>query len=214
MYRLLLIFAIISLSNGHLCQKKTPSWKIKNQPHWKYRNVDRSRNLPENDLSNIGQKLIDLEESLQSYCKNNGNNNNSVTEVYGSNNYILKYGIPEYENSNITITIYARLLEVNAKKLDKNGKKEVFKDVRLLPDILNLEEAKWSFESKLLKIFIPYKIVFGTNTVRDCGTLNRNIIKVPVMADDISKKIVFRSADDSDIGNKLDREIILDPTVY
>lgn len=212
MFRLLLIFAIISLSNGHLCQKKTPSWRIKNQPHWKYRNVDRSRNLPENDLSNIGQKLIDLEESLQSYCKNNGNH--SVTEVYGSDNYILKYDIPEYEHSNITITIYARLLEVNAEKLDKDGKKEVFKDMRLLPDILNLEEAKWNFESKLLKIFIPYKILFVTNTDKDCGTLNRNIINVPVMADDASKKIVFRSADDSDKDNKVDAEIKLPQTVH
>lgn len=90
----------------------------------------------------------------------------------------------------------------------------MFKDVRLLPDILNLEEAKWSFESKLLKIFIPYKIAFGTNTVKDCGTLNRNIINVPVMADDTSKKIVFRSADDSDKDNKVDAEIKLPQTVH
>ncbi|CAH2102095.1 unnamed protein product [Euphydryas editha] len=192
MYRLLLLFAIFIYSNGHFCEKKTPSWKLKQRPHWKFHDDNKSSNLPRNYFSEISQKYMDFEESLLNYCKSNGNI--GVTEVYGSDKYILKYDIPEYEHSNITVNIFNRLLSINAEKKDKDGKNQVFQNVRLLPDILDFEAANWNFESKLLKIFIPYKIELGINLLKDCGTLNRNIINVPIMGDDYSKNIIFRSA--------------------
>ncbi|XP_045449591.1 uncharacterized protein LOC123658190 [Melitaea cinxia] len=188
---LVLLFAIIGLSGvnscdhnpsrGYSCAKKKPTWR-KSKHHWRHK---RPRDENPDEVFDIAQKYIDFGVLLQNKCLKNGNN--LVYEVYDYEKYTLKYNISEYKNANVSVKISNRLINVNVKNEDENRK--ALKDVRLLPDILNFEEANWIIESDLLEIIIPYKIVFGQNIIKDCGNLNRNIIDVPLLKYDIDVRM-------------------------
>ncbi|CAH2102091.1 unnamed protein product [Euphydryas editha] len=194
---LLLLFAIFCFSGVNSCANNEPSRgypcaKIKKtwrQPHGHHWRDHKHHHKNPDSVFEIVQKHIDLEAALQDQCLKNGNN--LVYEVYDFEKYVLKYNISEYKNSNISVKIFNRLINIDAKKTDEGGKTQVFQDVKLLPDILNYENANWFFENELLQINIPYKITFGNNIVKECGSLNRNVIDVPTLNYDIDLRIAF-----------------------
>lgn len=196
---LVLLFAIIGLSGvnscshnpsrGYPCAKKKPTWR-KPKHHWRHK-YPRDENPDE--VFDIAQKHIDFEVRLQDECLKN--RNNIVYEVYDYEKYTLKYNVSEYKIANVSVKISNRLINVNVKSEDENRKS--LKDVRLLPDILNFEEASWIIDSGLLHTIIPYKIVFGQNIIKDCGNLNRNNIDVPLLNYDIDVRTVKLDSNDT-----------------
>lgn len=196
---LALLFAIIGLSGvnscshnpsrGYPCAKKKPTWR-KPKHHWRQKH---HRDENPDEVFDIAQKHIDFEVRLQDECLKT--KNYIVYEVYDYEKYTLKYNVSEYKIANVSVKISNRLISVNVKSEDDNRK--TLKDVRLLPDILNFEEASWIIDSDLLQIIIPYKIVFGQNIIKDCGNLNRNIIDVPLLNYDIDVRTVKLDSNDT-----------------
>lgn len=173
MYReliLLLIISAVTCHCHHACRKSKIS-------HSRYRN-----NLV-NRIELIGRELQTIDGYFEDLCTQN---KDRTTETYGDD-YILKYSLPEYKNPNVTVKVNYRIIYTT---VEAEGK--TFKDARLLPNILNIDDAGWQFEDGALYIVFPYSIKLDEENPVKCASVNSSMLQWR----DINWKIQLRFGND------------------
>lgn len=182
MYRVLLLLFLLSAVEccGHsrFCRHNR-RFGSKFHHHFHRHGVDRS-------IKDIAYKLQRLDAAFYNICQQN---ENRTTETYGMD-YILKYSLPEYVNPNITIKTNYRVIYTT---VEAEGM--TFNDIRILPNILNLDKAGWVFGDGELKVVIPYAIKIGEENEVKCDSVDTSIPEWR----DVKYKIQLRSAIDIDV---------------
>ncbi|XP_047526932.1 uncharacterized protein LOC125064143 [Vanessa atalanta] len=198
MCRFLVIFVTFVMADVHCCKRyRLGRRKPLCQPKSEISFVDKF----EEKFHDITNKYMEFAASLQDSCKYNVIR---INEVYGSESYVLKYHITVLKDAtyDYNVKIYNRVLQLLVLEKDADGVRLIIEDYTILSDILNLEKAFWIHEMNTLKIIIPY-IEFGQEKVKKCETVNRNVIKVPMLQyPEIDVRI------DNESGDILDDEII------
>ncbi|CAG4953762.1 unnamed protein product [Colias eurytheme] len=173
MYRLISLAVLLTTVNGHWGpdSSEEASWE-----HHDHKPGGCSHHHDADfHFDVIGEEAIEGDESYQDYCKTSSN---IAQEMYGQDGYILKYRLPGFDEKMITVRLKHRAVFVKAVKST-----EVFEDVKLLSDILKVENAKWYLDGDFLVVSVPYKIVMGIETAVPCGNnINREIQNVAQVA--------------------------------
>nr|XP_034831810.1 uncharacterized protein LOC117988737 [Maniola hyperantus] len=130
----------------------------------------------ENMMEPIEQVVIEQEERLVQYCRENSPA--KIGQIYTTNNYYLIYDLIEARNSRITVRIKHIFLHITA--TEKYDDQEIiFQDVKVLPDMLNTDAAQWTYKNEeTLIIKIPYRVPLGTLS-KSCPVVNKYAIDVP-----------------------------------
>ena len=113
-------------------------------------------------INRIKRKYSTAKSTLKKFCKENTQIAPKI--LYGTDAYIIKYSLPNLENLNITIKAVNGLVVT---EVEEQGDFKGFQDVRILPEILDLQKGFWTIEQSNLKILLPYKVTLATefNTV-------------------------------------------------
>lgn len=111
--------------------------------------------------------------SIRKFCEQNAGV--TPTIQYGEEAYIIKYQLPTMNNLTISVKAANSLLMTEVKE---QGDFKGFQDVRVLPEILNLQNGSWFIEQSNLKIMLPYKVPLNTEFTAVCET-DSNEVNIP-----------------------------------
>ncbi|XP_068626550.1 uncharacterized protein [Battus philenor] len=131
------------------------------------------RHKKETDFEKLARLVISSGKLLRNICKQSKFSRTKM--MAGQDFYSLKYNLGEYSEQNFTVKIQHRVIQVTA---DSPGK-ETFKDLRILPDFVNVANANWYFDNGVLLVLIPYKNALKTEVALGCDNVNETIISVP-----------------------------------
>lgn len=114
-------------------------------------------------INSINRLYSNAEASLRGFCERNTKVTPKI--LFGQNAYIIKYALPNKNNLNITVKAINRLIITEVKELeDFKG----FHDIRILPEMLNLQSSMWSIEGSYLQITLPYKVTSNAEFDAEC----------------------------------------------
>ncbi|XP_068630598.1 uncharacterized protein [Battus philenor] len=130
----------------------------------------------ENDFDRLARCVISADKLLLNTCRQSPF---SRTRMFiGVDFFSLKYNLAEYSEEGIMVKIKHRVIYVTA---DAAGQ-ETYKDLRILPDFLNVANANWYFEHGVLVVLIPYKNPPKTEVALSCNDVSETVIDVPKSA--------------------------------
>ncbi|XP_041981268.1 uncharacterized protein LOC121734733 isoform X1 [Aricia agestis] len=155
--------------------------------HMDHQHQESSSNFPATTFEDIGKAIILIDKALKKFCDEN--NMNITSELHGQDNYILKYQLPEFTNSDFEIKVMNRLIYTTAES--KGGNVKAFKDLRILPATIDTSQASWVFEHKTLKVYFPYKTNSRNEKVLYCDDVDEAVKKVPNMS--VAGQLGYRS---------------------
>lgn len=118
-------------------------------------------------ITKIVRKYSTADFSFRKYCKENTPYSPKITR--GTAFYTIKYTLPDTINLNVTVITQNGLIITNVKG---KGHFKGFKDIRILPEMLDLQKGSWSFMNNDLTIILPYKVPLGSEYVAECLTEN------------------------------------------
>ncbi|XP_038220886.1 uncharacterized protein LOC119838830 [Zerene cesonia] len=174
MYRVIAFAVLLTVVNCHWCHGGPgPCWH--HPPHRFHHHHHghpwHHRHGPDFKFDMIADKVIESDEAYQEYCKTHSN---IAQEMFGPDGYTLKYKLPGFDERSMSVQIKHRVVFVKAAKST-----EVFQDVKVLSDILKMDDAKWYHEDDFLVVTVPYKIAIGVETTGPCGeNINREVQNV------------------------------------
>ncbi|XP_050345828.1 hydrogenase maturation factor HypB-like [Nymphalis io] len=125
----------------------------------------------------VVNKYVEADTSFKNFCYNYSQVSPLIT--YGRNACVFKYLLPGNGVFKVEVRIMKQILGVSVMALTGDSKTNLFKDMRVLPDILNINQADWSVSKRHLKITIPYKVPLMTEFSAECDIFNNDIIIVP-----------------------------------
>ncbi|CAH2102038.1 unnamed protein product [Euphydryas editha] len=175
MYRSLLTCLILCLVHittgyGHFHHRHDHHFGRHNHHHFGHHNHYQP------SATEIVQSFVEAEGALKNLCTTTSKIQPSIN--YGDDACVIKYTLTTTD-VNFDIKIINKVLMTSVTKKNNNNDYEV-NDVRVLPDILNFNQASGEFSKNNLKIVIPYNVPFNTDLPADCGVVNNNVITVTV----------------------------------
>ncbi|CAG4953758.1 unnamed protein product [Colias eurytheme] len=188
MYRLTVLAVLLTVVNGHWghgggCSRGHPPHNFHHHHHHPWHH----QHGPDFQFDMIANNVIQCDESYQEYCKTHPN---VALETYGPDDYTLKYKLPGFDEKSMSVQIKHRVVSVKATK----GTEE-FQDVKVLSDILKMENAKWYHEDDYLVVSVPYKVAIGTETTIPCGdNINKEIQNVVQIEPPLDIDSLYRNA--------------------
>lgn len=178
MYRAIFLVFLCNSLIGHWVNGDHPfSWNWNNHHHNDHFGRHHGRFIEDNFEHILAHQVIHSDEIYNTYCINN---TNSVQEIFENGAYVLIYS-PGFATTEVNVQVKHRIINTIIKG---NGKE--FKDIRLLPNILNIQDAGWNAEDQKVKVVIPYKMKLNVITSSTCEAVNKNTIILPN-----NKNIVF-----------------------
>ncbi|XP_041981269.1 uncharacterized protein LOC121734733 isoform X3 [Aricia agestis] len=187
MYLLLVFLVVISVVDCLCHDNGNCYWKKKRNRTNLCGNNGIPENFPGSTFEDIGKSMILIDKALKKFCDEN--NMNITSELHGQDNYILKYQLPEFTNSDFEIKVMNRLIYTTAES--KGGNVKAFKDLRILPATIDTSQASWVFEHKTLKVYFPYKTNSRNEKVLYCDDVDEAVKKVPNMS--VAGQLGYRS---------------------
>ncbi|CAK1602513.1 unnamed protein product [Parnassius mnemosyne] len=156
MYRFVVLFVLFSFAYSRQHCHNDPACKATNR-------LNKKNNYHyERVFDKVSRSFITSDRDIQQNC--NVSTSNLISEVFGLNNYVLKYKIPAFEEDELSIVIRHRVMYLRAQK--ENGLS--FRDVRILPHIMKTQDAKWFRENDTLNIVFPYRTPLQAESVTTC----------------------------------------------
>ncbi|CAG4958302.1 unnamed protein product [Parnassius apollo] len=156
MYRFVILFALFSFAYSRQHCHDDPACKATRRLN------NKNNNYYGRVFDKVSRSFITSDTEIQQAC--NVSTSNLVSQVFGLNNYVLKYKIPTFEEDELSIVIRHKVMYLRAQK--ENGLS--FRDVRVLPDIVKTQDAKWFTENDALHISFPYKTPLQVETTTTC----------------------------------------------
>ncbi|XP_023941640.2 uncharacterized protein LOC112048370 [Bicyclus anynana] len=161
-YHLLVLCCVLALVES----------RIRYRPPYRSRGRRPPRMYRERELNTIENVFVEQRDKLEKFC---AKATKAPTEMYGTDYYYLSYSIPEKTTATVKIT--KNFLHTMVLK----DFKKIIEDVKILPDIVKIEDAVYTIDSQMLKITIPYRVPIGTAFHSNCGVVNKDVINVPLV---------------------------------
>ncbi|XP_059056305.1 uncharacterized protein LOC131850145 [Achroia grisella] len=157
MYRaIILITLIIAVEcHRHCWRHSSPC----HRRHHEYRIRSRERTF-----DHLARDVISIDENLKQLCSEY--NNNRSVELFKSDVYTIQVSLDDFPEEGIFLKTKYRVLYIYAEKTDESMTN--YFELRILPDIVNIRQATWTFNNGVLEIDIPYKATNNDNYVRNC----------------------------------------------
>ncbi|CAK1546616.1 unnamed protein product [Leptosia nina] len=127
------------------------------------------------EFESLANQIIASDEAYLNYCNKN---KNSVQEIYGDDSYMLIYSVPGFKGANVNVKIKHTLISVVAIEAGKE-----FKDMRILPSMVNTTAAAWYVNGETIRMLLPYKIRLNQEMPKVCQTIDDNVKDVQEMPD-------------------------------
>lgn len=143
MFRLFLLTLIAPIESGY--HPLNLGYKLNNNGYHKIVKEIKYGDSTQSVIKNLNTANV----LLQKFCTHN----NSVQEVYDDEAYRIKYKFYNNKEDSINIKINHRVIYVIFKM--KSGSK--IKDVRIIPQGLQIENASWKIDAEDIIVTIPYK---------------------------------------------------------
>ncbi|CAG4953766.1 unnamed protein product [Colias eurytheme] len=131
-------------------------------------------------FDNLAKKVIAFDKSILLHCTKYPND---VNEFYGKDKYTLEYKLPMgYKTEDFDVKAKHRVIYVKA----NNQQLGNFNDIRLVSDLLNIEQTDWELQGDKLKINIPYKTQLEQQSKIICSNaINNNTIPILPLDDQV-----------------------------
>ncbi|KAJ0170652.1 hypothetical protein K1T71_014023 [Dendrolimus kikuchii] len=166
MYRcfaLLFFVSYAAASCGHRHHNYKP-WNHKyHGPHHDY---GRHGHQYERKFNHIAQELADTDRRALENCYE------STVEQYDNDKYRLVVKLENYDVNSIVVKAKYRVVSIKA---EKNGTREEYNEIRVLPSIVNIKEGGWEYLDGMLKIRFSYR-----SDVKGCSTVNEEEVIIPM----------------------------------
>ncbi|XP_068626548.1 uncharacterized protein [Battus philenor] len=121
----------------------------------------------------VARGIIAAEREVLHGC--NEGSSIQVHEIYGSDSYVLKYNVIT-DSDDISIKIKHRVIYLSVAKVNEIS----YRDIKILPQIVNTQDAQWFVDNGELNIMFSYKIPLGKDTPKSCGEyVIETVITVP-----------------------------------
>ncbi|KAJ0170653.1 hypothetical protein K1T71_014024 [Dendrolimus kikuchii] len=128
-------------------------------PNYDYHDEEYSPNHDQK-FDEIVAKLVDIERKVLGSC------NRNIVERYANDNYRFELKLESYDVKSIVVKTKFRALFIKAEKI---GTREEYREVRVLPRIVDVKNGGWQYDEDILIIRFPFKDVnIG------CDILNEN----------------------------------------
>ncbi|CAH0727668.1 unnamed protein product, partial [Brenthis ino] len=163
-FLVLVIFAIVEYSHGII--HGHGGYGHRGRGHWGHRHgpgCNHPLETIDEIIADIGQKYSFAESSLGKFCKENATITPKIK--YGDEAYIIKYSLSDVTNLDVKVEIQNGLIITN---VAGNGVFNGFKDVRILPEILDVSAGEWVILNNDLSIKLPYKVPIGQEFIAEC----------------------------------------------
>lgn len=172
LYVLLLVFTLINSECGHrsgACKHRHP----RRQSFRQY----------EHEFYELSSSVISADRQFEALC----DSDNSVVEFMGADTYTLQYSLGDYGLEDVAVKIRHRVLYVSAR-----NSTVTFRDVRLLPRVVDVQNGLWYAEHSKLYVLFGYKVPYKTDTPCVCdASIDDRVRHVP----NYSGSILLRSID-------------------
>ncbi|XP_014364965.2 uncharacterized protein LOC106716051 [Papilio machaon] len=179
MYKLFFLFLLFVAVDSNRCHKDG-SCRHRHNQHRPGRYNNRHF---EKIFQDISWSVINMDRKYQAVCSNSSEQ--QIREYYGADTYTLKYFLKEYSEDNVTIKVQHRVMYLKA----ENNNVTVFKDIRILPRIVDAKTGQYFKQDDDLLIQFAYITNPKTENVVTCsGDINEEIqklVKVAISEEDL-----------------------------
>ncbi|KAJ0182221.1 hypothetical protein K1T71_001590 [Dendrolimus kikuchii] len=125
----------------------------------------------DNYFEQLANTLIAADRRAQEFCYNYGGRWSK--EIFGKE-FTYVFPVKRYNAADFTVMIKNRLLFVNGNSCDN-----IFAEVRILPDYLNVYGAYWVYENEEVVVYFPYIYNRSIGKIyKQCHPQNPQVITV------------------------------------